>query len=122
MTGFLSQRRCLADIGHWVGGLVRRIGDVPVYSLVAALALKTAESALIGLGWRNVLSAAYPRAPLSFRTAWGASQGGTALNAVGPAQAGTAAMIGIRRTSIPGSSVAGVASRPSRSSSSCPPT
>jgi hypothetical protein len=41
-------------------------------------------------------------------TAWGASQGGTAINAVAPAQAGTATMIGIFRSSIPGSSVAGV--------------
>ena len=74
-----------------------------------ALALKTAESAFIGLSWRNILRAAYPRSFLSFKTAWAASQGGTAINAVAPAQAGTVAMIGIFRTSIPGSSVAGVA-------------
>ena len=86
------------------------IGDVSVYWLVLALALKTAESAFIGLGWRNILRAAYPKANLSFKTAWGASQGGTAINAVTPAQAGTATMIGIFRTSIPGSSVAGVTS------------
>ncbi|HEY3100119.1 MAG TPA: lysylphosphatidylglycerol synthase domain-containing protein, partial [Methylomirabilota bacterium] len=49
------------------------------------------------------------RSPISFRTAWGASQGGTAINAIAPAQAGTAAMIGIFRTSIEGASVAGVA-------------
>ena len=73
-----------------------------------ALALKTVESALIGLTWRNILRAAYPKADLSFKTAWGASQGGTAINAVAPAQAGTATMIGIFRSSIPGSSVAGV--------------
>jgi hypothetical protein len=78
--------------------------------LLLALALKTGESALIGLGWRNILRAAYPRVPLSFKTAWGASQGGTAINAVTPAQAGTAAMIGIFRASIPGSSVTGVTS------------
>ena len=71
------------------------------YWLVLALALKTAESAFIGLGWRNILRAAYPKANLSFKTAWGASQGGTAINAVTPAQAGTATMIGIFRTSIP---------------------
>jgi uncharacterized membrane protein YbhN (UPF0104 family) len=47
---------------------------------------------------------------LPFKIAWGASQGGTAINAVLPAQAGTVAMIGIFRTSIPGASVAGVTS------------
>jgi len=98
------------DLWGWVSGVFGRIGDVSVYWLLLALALKTAESALIGLGWRNILRASYPHARLSFRTAWGASQGGTAINAVTPAQAGTAAMIGIFRTSIPGSSVAGVTS------------
>src|ERR1043166_1784011 len=93
-----------------VADVFGRIGDLSVYWLLLALALKTAESVFIAVGWRNILHAAYPRAGLSFKTAWGASQGGTAINAVTPAQAGTAAMIGIFRTSIPGSSVAGVTS------------
>jgi uncharacterized membrane protein YbhN (UPF0104 family) len=97
------------DLWHWIHGVLRRIGDLSIYWLVLALALKTAESALIGLSWRNILRAAYPRATLSFKTAWGASQGGTAINAVAPAQAGTAAMIGIFRARTRGSTVAGVA-------------
>jgi uncharacterized membrane protein YbhN (UPF0104 family) len=100
----------LGQFWDWVSGVFGRIGDVSVYWLVLALALKTAESALIGVGWRNILRAAYPRSPLSFKTSWGASQGGTAINALTPAQAGTAAMIGIFRTSIRGSSVAGITS------------
>ena len=100
----------LHDLWHWVEGVFARIGDVSIYWLLLALALKTAESAFIGLSWRNILRAAYPKSGLSFKTAWGASQGGTAINAVAPAQAGTAAMIGIFRRSIPGSSVAGVTS------------
>jgi Lysylphosphatidylglycerol synthase TM region len=98
-------------LGHlwaWVSDVFGRIGDVAFYWLILALILKAAESALIGLTWRNILRAAYPRSRLSFRTAWGASQGGTAINALAPAQAGTAAMIGIFRTSIRGSSVASV--------------
>jgi uncharacterized membrane protein YbhN (UPF0104 family) len=100
----------LGDLWGWVTDVFGRIADVSVYWLVLALALKTAESALIALGWRNILRAAYPDSELPFKTAWGASQGGTAINAVTPAQAGTATMIGIFRTSIPGSSVAGVTS------------
>jgi hypothetical protein len=99
----------LGDLWSWIVGVVERIGDVSVYWLALALALKTAESALIGLSWRNILRVAYPHNRLSFKTAWAASQGGTAINAVAPAQAGTVAMIGIFRTSIPGASVAGVA-------------
>jgi uncharacterized membrane protein YbhN (UPF0104 family) len=102
MAGLLGQ------FWDWVVGVFERIGDLSLYWLLLALLLKTAESALIGLGWRNILRAAYPQAKLSFKTAWGASQGGTAINAVTPAQAGTAAMIGIFRKSIRGSSVAGV--------------
>jgi uncharacterized membrane protein YbhN (UPF0104 family) len=100
----------LNDLWHWVSGVFERIGEVSVYWLLLALALKTTESAFIGLSWRNILRAAYPGSKLSFKTAWGASQGGTAINAVAPAQAGTAAMIGLFRTSIRGSSVAGVTS------------
>jgi uncharacterized membrane protein YbhN (UPF0104 family) len=100
----------LGNLWDWLSGVVVRIGDVSVYWLALALALKTAESALLAVGWRNILHAAYPSSNLSFRTAWGASQGGTAINAVMPAQAGTVAMVGIFRKSIPGSSVAGVTS------------
>ena len=100
----------LDQFWDWIAGVFGRIGDVSFYWLVLALALKTAESALIAVGWRNILRAAYPRSGLSFKTSWGASQGGTAINAFTPAQAGTAAMIGIFRTSIRGSSVAGVTS------------
>jgi uncharacterized membrane protein YbhN (UPF0104 family) len=98
----------VANLGGWIVSVFERIGDVSVYWLVLALALKTAESMFLGLGWRNILRAAYPHDPVSFKTAWGASQGGTAINALTPAQAGTAAMIGLFRSSIPGSSVAGV--------------
>ena len=100
----------LGDLGGWIVSVFERIGDVSVYWLVLALALKTSESAFIGLAWRNILRAAYPQSGLRFRTAWAASQGGTAINALTPAQAGTAAMIGLFRSSIPGSSVAGVTS------------
>ena len=100
----------LADLWDWLAGVVGHMGDISLYWLVLALTLKTAESALIAVGWRNILRAAYPSSPLSFRIAWGASQGGTAINAVTPAQAGTAAMIGIFRKSIRGSTVAGISS------------
>ena len=98
------------NLWHWLRGVAGHIGDVSRYWLVLALVLKTAESALIGLTWRNILRAAYPRSGLSFKTAWGASQGGTAINAVVPAQGGTAAMVAIFRSTIEGSSVAGLAS------------
>ena len=99
----------LGNVGHWFARVAERIGDMSPYWLVLALGLKTGESALIGLVWRNILRAAYPKSGVSFKVAWGGSQGGTAINAVLPAQGGTAAMIGIFRASVPGASVSGLA-------------
>src|SRR5690242_9354715 len=99
----------LGNVWRWVEHVVERIGDMSPYWLVLALALKTGESGLIGLAWRNILRASYPESGVRFKTAWGASQGGTAINAILPAQGGTAAMIGILRATVPGSTVSGLA-------------
>jgi uncharacterized membrane protein YbhN (UPF0104 family) len=96
-------------VTHWLAHVFERMADVSPYWLALALALKTGESALIGLVWRNILRASYPQSGIRFKTAWGASQGGTAINAIVPAQGGTAAMIGILRSRIPGSTVSGLA-------------
>lgn len=61
----------LGDLWDWVADVFGRIGDVSIYWLLLALALKTTESALIGVSWRNILRASYPRAGLSFKTSWG---------------------------------------------------
>jgi uncharacterized membrane protein YbhN (UPF0104 family) len=98
----------LGDVWRWVEHVFERIGNMSPYWLALALLLKTGESALIGLVWRNILRASYPKSGIRFKTAWGASQGGTAINAVVPAQGGTAAMIGIFRANIPGSTVSGL--------------
>jgi hypothetical protein len=98
----------LGDVLGWLGRVFGHIGDLEAYWLVLALALKTGESAFIGLAYRNILRAAYPQSKVAFKAAWGGSAGGTAINALAPAQAGTAVMIGIFRTVVPGSSVAGL--------------
>jgi uncharacterized membrane protein YbhN (UPF0104 family) len=108
MTLLLLIAGVFGDFWRWVEHVFQRIGDMSPYWIVLALALKTCESALIGLSWRNILRASYPRSDVPFKTAWGASQGGTAINAVIPAQGGTAAMIGILRANVPGSSVSGL--------------
>jgi len=98
----------LDNLWHWTVHVFERIGDVSPYLLLLALVLKTGESAFIGLAWRNILRASYPKSGVRFKTAWGASQGGTAINAVLPVQGGTAAMIGILRAAVPGSTVSGL--------------
>jgi uncharacterized membrane protein YbhN (UPF0104 family) len=109
VTAVLTLASVPGDVWHWVARVGERIADISPYWLALALALKTTESAFIGLVWRNILRASYPGSNVAFKTAWGASQGGTAMNAVVPAQGGTAAMIGILRASVPGSTVSGLA-------------
>jgi hypothetical protein len=58
---FVLVASVFGDIGHWVARVVGRIADISPYWLALALALKTAESALIGLVWRNILRASYPK-------------------------------------------------------------
>jgi uncharacterized membrane protein YbhN (UPF0104 family) len=106
----LAVATILSNLWDWIIGVVERIADLSPYWLALALLLKTGESAWIGLVWRNILRAAYPKSNVSFKTSWGASQGGAAINAIVPAQGGTAVMIGLFRTSVKGSSVAGLAS------------
>ena len=62
----------LGGLWHWIAEVAGRIGDLSPYLLVLALALKTAESGLIGLAWRNILRASYPESGVRFKTAWGA--------------------------------------------------
>ena len=99
----------LGGLGHWLARVFGRIGDMSPYWLVFALGLKTVESALIGLVWRNILRAAYPKSGLSFKVAWGASQGERRSTRSCRLRGGTAAMIGIFRASVPGASVSGLA-------------
>jgi hypothetical protein len=61
----------LGGVWHWVVHVVERMGDISPYWLVLALTLKTGESALIGLVWRNILRASYPKSRVRFKTAWG---------------------------------------------------
>jgi hypothetical protein len=100
----------VVEVWGWASSVPDRVGDMPPTLLALGLALRTTESALLGLVWRNILRAAYPTSRVAFKTAWGAAQGGAAVNAVAPAQAGTAATIAMLRTAIPESSVAGLAS------------
>jgi hypothetical protein len=54
----------VGDLWGWTTDVFARIADVSVYWLVLALALKTGESGLIGLVWRNILRATHPKSGL----------------------------------------------------------
>ena len=66
-TGIALVVAVLGGLRHWIADVVERIGDVSPYLLVLALALKTGESGLIGLAWRNILRASYPESEVRLR-------------------------------------------------------
>src|SRR4051794_35272649 len=92
----------------WLSQLWDTLTSVSVPLLVLGLAFQTAQTAFVALAWRNILRASYPEGGVTYRATLGYYAGGNGLNAILPASAGTVAMLGLFRTSIPGSTVAGL--------------
>lgn len=98
----------LTDILDWFGHVGREFTRVSVPLLLLALVLQGAQTALNAVAWHNILRAAYPDGGVRFGPVFGAYAGGIGINHVLPAQAGTVAMVGLFRVSIPGSTVPGL--------------
>jgi uncharacterized membrane protein YbhN (UPF0104 family) len=92
----------------WLQQLWDTITAVTVPVLVLGLAFQTAQTLFVALAWRNILRAAYPESGVRYRPIMRYYAGGVGLNAILPASAGTVAMLGFFRTSIAGSTVAGL--------------
>jgi len=92
----------------WLSQLWDTLTSVSVPLLILGLVFQTAQTALVALAWRNILRASYPEGGVNYRATLGYYAGGNGLNAILPASAGTVAMLGLFRTSIPGSTVAGL--------------
>jgi uncharacterized membrane protein YbhN (UPF0104 family) len=92
----------------WLQQLWDTITAVSVPLLVLGLAFQTAQTLLVALAWRNILRAAYPDAGVRYRPIMRYYAGGVGLNAILPASAGTVAMLGFFRSTIAGSTVAGL--------------
>jgi uncharacterized membrane protein YbhN (UPF0104 family) len=92
----------------WLQQLWDTLTSVSLPVLILGLALQTTQMALVALAWRNILRAAYPEGGVRYRPITAYYAGGVGLNAILPASAGTAAMIGLFRARIRGSTVAGL--------------
>jgi uncharacterized membrane protein YbhN (UPF0104 family) len=92
----------------WLQQLWDTLTSISLPILILGIALQTAQTLLVALAWRNILRGAYPKADVKYRPIMGYYAGGNGLNAILPASAGTVAMLGLFRTSIAGSTVAGV--------------
>jgi uncharacterized membrane protein YbhN (UPF0104 family) len=95
-------------VSDWLHQLWSALTSVSLPLLVLAIALQTAQTCLIALAWRNILRFSYPKGDVTYRATLGYYAGGSGLNAFLPAGAGTVAMLGLFRTSIEGSTVAGL--------------
>src|SRR5437763_9501338 len=92
----------------WLQQLWDTITAVSVPVLVLGLAFQTAQTLFVALAWRNILRAAYPDSGVKYHPIMRYYAGGVGLNAILPASAGTVAMLGFFRSSIAGSTVAGL--------------
>ncbi len=92
----------------WLNQLWDTLTSVSVPLLILGLVFQTAQTAFVALAWRNILRESYPDGGVNYRTTLGYYAGGNGLNAILPASAGTVAMLGLFRTSIRGSTVAGL--------------
>jgi uncharacterized membrane protein YbhN (UPF0104 family) len=92
----------------WLQQLWDTITAVSVPLLVLGLGFQTAQTLLVALAWRNILRAAYPEGGVAYGPVMRYYAGGVGLNAILPASAGTVAMLGFFRSSIGGSTVAGL--------------
>ena len=95
-------------MADWLSQLWDTLTSVSLPLLILGLVFQTAQTAFVALAWRNILRESYPDGGVNYRTTLGYYAGGNGLNAILPASAGTVAMLGLFRTSIRGSTVAGL--------------
>ena len=92
----------------WLDQLWDTIKAVSVPLLLLGIGFQTLQTLFVALAWRNILRAAYPDAGVKYRPIMRYYAGGVGLSAILPASAGTVAMLGFYRSSIAGSTVAGL--------------
>ena len=106
-----------ADFGSSLNSFLNRAGEFFTHlseihwtSFALALAFLLAMQLARAWAWRNVLHAAYPKAPISFLKLSAAYLAGAGINAIVPARAGDVTKIFLAKRQIPGSSYPAVTS------------
>ncbi len=86
----------------WIDDLLDKVGEVPLWAVVAGVLLETAQTSLAALAWFGILRAALPRAGISFRLVLASYAVAVALNSFLPANLGTLVMLVMFTTLIVG--------------------
>lgn len=82
--------------------LSQRAAEAPRRLLLVVVLLKAIQTIASTLSWRNVLQAAFPEEPITFKRIFTIEQGKDAANLLLPAKPGTWGMLSALRLSIPG--------------------
>jgi uncharacterized membrane protein YbhN (UPF0104 family) len=95
-------------VAGWLNQFWDTLKAVSLPLVVLGLSFQLLQTLFISLAWRNILRAAYPKSVLPYREVLSYYAGGAGLNSILPASAGTVAMLGLYRSAIAGSTVAGL--------------
>jgi uncharacterized membrane protein YbhN (UPF0104 family) len=96
------------DVRAALSSMWDSIRNVGIGFLIAACAAKTIESLCNGYAYTSILRASWPDSGVTFRKVWGAYQGGTGINQIAPANAGTFVTLGLYRATFAGTTVPGL--------------
>lgn len=96
--------------GDWIRDLFRKVGEVPVWAVLAGVVLESAQTSLAALAWLGILRAALPRATIPYRLVLACYAVAVALNGFLPANLGTLVMMLMFTTLIAGATFAMVVS------------
>lgn len=92
--------------GDWIRDLFRKVGEVPLWAVLAGVALESAQTSLAALAWFGILRAALPQARFPYRLILACYAVAVALNGFLPANLGTWVMLLMLTTLIAGATFA----------------
>jgi len=96
------------DVSAALSSMWDSIRNVGIGFLIAACVAKTVESLCNGYAYTSILKASWPDSGVTFRKVWGAYQGGTGINQIAPANAGTFVTLGLYRATFSGTTIPGL--------------
>lgn len=97
-------------VSDWIRDLLRKLGQIPTWAILAGVALETAQTSLAALAWFGILRAALPESGVSYRLVLACYAVAVALNGFLPANIGTWVMLLMFTTLIAGATLTSVIS------------
>jgi uncharacterized membrane protein YbhN (UPF0104 family) len=80
-------------VGDWIGELFDKLGEIPLWAIVVAVILQSAQTTMTALAWFGILRAMPPGRGVSYRVVLASYATAVALNSFLPANIGTWVML-----------------------------